>query len=135
MDYTATLYNYILSFLQKTNSIGFPIPSWILLVLMAWLVIRSAAWDKKENYYLILLKNIDIWKNTLSGKLSFFDYPGACHDQDYITKNEHYKNLAGKGRCARVAIQDSMGEGRLFLPQKAIQAVDKLLSENNILAE
>jgi len=84
-------------------------------------------WSARQSYYIDILKNLGIWKNSLGDRLDYYLEPGSMYHPD--PKGEHFTGLATKGHGAYLAIKDKMPEARLFLSEASMKVLDHLVSE------
>ncbi len=100
-----------------------------IIILIRIISSTSSNWPLREKYYLELLLNLGIWKNSLSDRLDYYSQPGSEYNDGY-TNSPRYIFLSESATSALKVIRNQIHVGRIFLSKKSIAAVDKLIAEH-----
>jgi hypothetical protein len=108
----------------------------ILAIVFAVRVILSSPgkWTEREHYYYELLKNLGIWKNSLSDRLDYFQQPGSEYDESH-TQSVYFQDRSTKASSALQSIREQINVSRIFLSKQSIQIVDELIREHWFITE
>lgn len=108
----------------------------ILAIVFALRIILSSPgrWTEREHYYYELLKNLGIWKNSLSDRLDYFQEPGSEHNESH-TQTPYFQERSSQANFALQSIREQINVSRIFLSKRSIQIIDELISEHWYIRE
>lgn len=68
---------------QKINesaaSIGIPLPIMLTAVILFLWGRQALKWNTAEKYYVDILRNIGLWKQSLQERLNYYQEPGSSY--------------------------------------------------------
>ena len=105
-----------------------------ILIILVMILIRiisstSSKWPLREKYYLELLLNLGIWKNSLSDRLNYYSEPGSEYNDSH-TNSPGYVFHSQSATSALKVIRDQIHVGRIFLSKNSITAIETLIAEH-----
>jgi hypothetical protein len=125
----------ILKLIEAANKYGFPIPLVLIILGLGLWATSIATWSEREKYYYELLAALGKWKNSLLDRSVYYMEPGSEFRDDSITTLPGFKNLSLSGQEALSSIRDQLTVARLFLSEKAVACMDKMVSEHWQISE
>jgi len=108
----------------------------ILAIMFGLRIILSSPgkWTEREHYYYELLKNLGIWKNSLSDRLDYFQQPGSEYGESH-KHSAYFQDRSTKASSALQSIREQINVSRIFLSKQSIQIVDELIREHWFIEE
>ncbi|WP_367866966.1 hypothetical protein [Pedobacter sp. WC2423] len=111
----------------------------LLLILSVLFTIRivissQARWSEREKFYYDILKNLGIWKDSLSDRLDYYQQPGSEYDTEHENK-PYFLARSEQGRNAYQNIREQVNIGRIFLSDKSIADLEDLIGEYWVIRE
>ncbi|WP_316838933.1 hypothetical protein [Pedobacter gandavensis] len=108
----------------------------ILVIVFGLRIVLSSTekWSEREHYYYELLKNLGIWKNSLSDRLDYFQQSDSEYDELH-TKTTHFQEKSAKAILALQSIREQINVSRIFLSKQSIHIIDELISEHWFIKE
>jgi hypothetical protein len=91
-------------------------------------------WAIREKHYMDLLASLTKLKLSLEDRASYFVEPGSEHNNS-VSDGEHFKTLERVGHESYQAIRELIGPASVFLSDKAIESLEKLVRNHWNLAE
>jgi hypothetical protein len=92
-------------------------------------------WVIREKHYSDLLQHLWLLRNATRDQDMYFQEPGSEHNEDYISKQPHFRALAVAGNESYHKIRELMGPAAIFLSEKTMGALERLVRGHEAAAE
>ena len=91
-----------------------------------WL--RQQNWSRREQFYLDLLSELTKLQASLTDRNAYFMEPGAEYNSS-IPEQPHYLKLMEQGHAAYQRIQELVGPAAVFLSERSVNILRKLIGD------
>ncbi|MDD4929502.1 MAG: hypothetical protein PHP85_09520 [Gallionella sp.] len=91
-----------------------------------WL--RQQNWSRREQFYLDLLSELTRLHISLTDRNNYYMEPGSEYNSS-IPEQPHYQKLTGQGHAAYQKIQELVGPAAVFLSERSLNILRKLIGD------
>jgi hypothetical protein len=92
-------------------------------------------WVIREKHYVDLLRHVWLLRNATRDQDMYFQEPGSEHNERHIAGQPHFRALADVANESYQKIRELMGPAAIFLSNKTMGALERLVDGHESVAE